>query len=52
MTHLTYKAIEQKQYFYFFGWSYFFSFDFFGWKKVNICFLNEHYRWKCQLTAI
>lgn len=52
MTHLTYKAIEQKQYFYFFGWSYFFSFDFFGWKKVNIWFFNEHYRWKCQLAAI
>lgn len=41
MTHLMYNEI-QKQYFYFFGWSYFFSFGFFGWKKVNICFFNEY----------
>jgi len=41
MTHLMYNEI-QKQYFYFFGWSYFFSFGFFGWKKVNIWFLNEY----------
>ncbi|MDF2633428.1 MAG: hypothetical protein K0R78_302 [Pelosinus sp.] len=51
MTHLTYKSIEQ-QYFYFFGWSYFFSFDFFGWKKVNIWFFNEYIDGNINLANI
>ena len=51
MAHLTYKSIEQ-QYFYFFGWSYFFSFDFFGWKKVNIWFFNGRIGGNVKLANI
>lgn len=49
MTLHMHKEIEQ-QYFYFFGWSYFFSFDFFAWKKVNVRFFNEYLDANVKMT--
>lgn len=41
MLNPMHKVIKQ-QYFYFFGWSYFFSFDYFCWANFMKEFSNEY----------